>query len=141
MHQKKPAIFAVMASLLALAVAISWTLWKLLPQKAGITKGIAVLPFENLSPDPHNAYFTESIHEEILARLATIHDSNWAAIFRVTSRRILRSTLVHTPRRIETYEPSRQRNNNYNFPASPSLVWARRSVAGDGMARAHGNPK
>ncbi len=74
MHQKKPAIFAVMASLLALAVAISWTLWKLLPQKAGITKGIAVLPFENLSPDPDNAYFTEGIHEEILARLATIHD-------------------------------------------------------------------
>ncbi len=74
MHQKKPAIFAVMASLLALAVAISWTLWKLLPQKAGITKGIAVLPFENLRPDPDNAYFTEGIHEEILARLATIHD-------------------------------------------------------------------
>ncbi len=74
MHQKKPAIFAVMASLLALAVAISWTLWKLLPQKAGITKGIAVLPFANLSADPDNAYFTEGIHEEILARLATIHD-------------------------------------------------------------------
>jgi hypothetical protein len=66
MHQKKPAVFAVMASLLALVVAISWTLWKLLPQKAVITKGIAVLPFENLSPDPDNAYFTEGIHEEIL---------------------------------------------------------------------------
>jgi adenylate cyclase len=76
MHQKKPAIFAVVASLLALAIAISWTLWKgkLLPQKAGITKGIAVLPFENLSPDPDNAYFTEGIHEEILTRLATVHD-------------------------------------------------------------------
>jgi len=33
-----------------------------------------VLPFENLSPDPDNAYFTEGIHEEILARLATIHN-------------------------------------------------------------------
>ena len=70
MHQKKPAVFAVMASLLALAIAI----WELLPQKAGITKGIAVLPFENLSPDPDNAYFTEGIHEEILTGLATIHD-------------------------------------------------------------------
>jgi TolB-like protein len=33
-----------------------------------------VLAFENLSPDPDNAYFAEGIHEEILARLATIHD-------------------------------------------------------------------
>jgi TolB-like protein len=63
-----------MASLLALAVAISWTLWKgkVLPEKVGTTKGVPVLPF--LSPDPDNAYFTEGIHEEILARLATIHD-------------------------------------------------------------------
>jgi TolB-like protein/Tfp pilus assembly protein PilF len=76
MDKKKPAIFAVMALLVALAVAISWTLWKgkLLPRKVGITKGVAVLPFENLSPDPDNAYFADGIHEEILARLATIHD-------------------------------------------------------------------
>src|SRR4030095_7513242 len=76
MDQKKPAIFALMASLVALAVAVSWTLCKskLLPQKAGTTKGVAVLPFENLSPDPDNDYFAEAIHEEILARLATIHD-------------------------------------------------------------------
>jgi TolB-like protein/Tfp pilus assembly protein PilF len=71
----KPAIFALIALLVALAVAISWTLWKgkLLPQKIGITKGVAVLPFENLSPDPDNAYFADGIHAEILARLATIH--------------------------------------------------------------------
>jgi TolB-like protein/Tfp pilus assembly protein PilF len=76
MDKKKPAIFAVMALLVALAVAISWTLWKgkLLPRKVVITKGVAVLPFENLSPDPDNAYFADGIHEEILARLATIHD-------------------------------------------------------------------
>jgi TolB-like protein len=59
MHQKKPAILAVMASLTASAVEISRTLWKLLPQKAGIIKGMAVLPFENLSPDPDNAYFAK----------------------------------------------------------------------------------
>jgi TolB-like protein len=32
---------------------------KPLPGKIGITKGIAVLPFENLSPDPDNAYLAE----------------------------------------------------------------------------------
>ncbi|MGH8217965.1 MAG: protein kinase domain-containing protein [Steroidobacteraceae bacterium] len=31
---------------------------------------IAVLPFENLSPDPNNAFFTEGLHEEILTELA-----------------------------------------------------------------------
>jgi len=37
-------------------------------------KSIAVLPFDNLSRDPDNAYFTEGIQEEILTRLAKIAD-------------------------------------------------------------------
>ena len=37
-------------------------------------KSIAVLPFENLSRDPDNAYFAEGIQEEILTRLASIED-------------------------------------------------------------------
>ena len=37
-------------------------------------KSIAVLPFENLSSDPNNAYFTEGVQDEILARLAKIAD-------------------------------------------------------------------
>ncbi len=37
-------------------------------------KSIAVLPFENLSPNPDDAYFAEGIQEEILTRLAKITD-------------------------------------------------------------------
>jgi TolB-like protein/Flp pilus assembly protein TadD len=37
-------------------------------------KSIAVLPFDNLSRDPDNAYFTEGIQDEILTRLAKIAD-------------------------------------------------------------------
>src|SRR5439155_8937168 len=37
-------------------------------------KSIAVLPFENLSRDPDNAYFADGIQEEILTRLAKIAD-------------------------------------------------------------------
>lgn len=37
-------------------------------------KSIAVLPFENLSRDPDNAYFADGIQEEILTKLATIAD-------------------------------------------------------------------
>jgi TolB-like protein/Tfp pilus assembly protein PilF len=38
------------------------------------TKSIPVLPFENLSRDPDNAYFTEGVQDEILTRLAKIAD-------------------------------------------------------------------
>ena len=42
---------------------------------AGIpTKSIAVLPFENLSRDPDNAFFTEGVQDEILTRLAKVAD-------------------------------------------------------------------
>lgn len=37
-------------------------------------KSIAVLPFENLSSDQENAYFSEGIQDEILTRLARIAD-------------------------------------------------------------------
>ncbi len=37
-------------------------------------KSIAVLPFDNLSRDPDNAYFTEGVQDEILTRLAKIAD-------------------------------------------------------------------
>ena len=37
-------------------------------------KSIAVLPFENLSRDPDNAYFADGIQEEILTRLSKIRD-------------------------------------------------------------------
>ncbi len=37
-------------------------------------KSIAVLPFENLSHDPDNAYFAEGIKDELLARLSKVAD-------------------------------------------------------------------
>jgi serine/threonine protein kinase/tetratricopeptide (TPR) repeat protein len=37
-------------------------------------KSIAVLPFENLSPDPDNAYFADGVQDEILMRLASLAD-------------------------------------------------------------------
>ena len=37
-----------------------------------IVRGIAVLPFDNLSPDPDNAFFAGGIHEEVLTKLSRI---------------------------------------------------------------------
>ena len=43
-------------------------------------KSIAVLPFENLSPDPENIFFADGVQDEILTNLAKIAD------LKVTSR-------------------------------------------------------
>jgi TolB-like protein len=40
------------------------------PDPTSIKPRIAILPFENLSPDPNNAFFTDGLHEEILATLS-----------------------------------------------------------------------
>ena len=45
---------------------------KALPELTISKKSIAVLPFENLSRDPDNAYFVDGIQDEILTRLAKI---------------------------------------------------------------------
>jgi serine/threonine protein kinase/Tfp pilus assembly protein PilF len=70
--QRKPAIAALIASLVALAAAMAWNAWKSELTIRPVTNGVAVLPFENLSGDPDNAYFANGIQEEILTRLAGI---------------------------------------------------------------------
>ncbi len=64
-----------------LAVAIAGLLYlRLSPSHQGqrsadiSEKSIAVLPFENLSSDKENAYFTDGIQDEILTRLSKIAD-------------------------------------------------------------------
>src|SRR5262249_34418418 len=37
-------------------------------------KSIAVLPFQNLSPDPENAFFADGMTEDILTQLAKVRD-------------------------------------------------------------------
>ena len=44
-----------------------------------LPNSIAVLPFENLSPDPDNAYFAAGIHESTLNQLAKIRDLSSAS--------------------------------------------------------------
>lgn len=44
------------------------------PQVPLDRRAVAVLPFKDMSGDPDNRYFTEGIHEDILAHLAQIRD-------------------------------------------------------------------
>ena len=76
-------IFSAVLGALALALAFYWLRG---PRTAPVPeKSIAVLPFENLSADPEDAYFAEGIQEEILTRLAKITDLR--VISRTSTRR------------------------------------------------------
>jgi TolB-like protein/Flp pilus assembly protein TadD len=46
------------------------------PEQASVVreKSIAVLPFDNISPNPEDAYFADGIHDEVLAQLSKIRD-------------------------------------------------------------------
>jgi len=72
--RRNPTSALLAASLIALAAAAGWIVWESEFIRHPVTNGVAVLPFENLSPDPDNAYFANGIQEEILTRLASIAD-------------------------------------------------------------------
>jgi eukaryotic-like serine/threonine-protein kinase len=67
------------AAVVIVLAGVLFAFWARSQQNAGeaaaiAQKSIAVLPFENLSSDPDNAYFAEAIQDEILARLSKIAD-------------------------------------------------------------------
>jgi len=76
---RNPTTTALVASLVALAAVLGMTLWRSTSARP-MPAGIAVLPFENLSADPENAFFTDGVQDEILNDLAKIAD------FKVISR-------------------------------------------------------
>jgi TolB-like protein/Tfp pilus assembly protein PilF len=70
--RRKPAIAALSASLVVLAAVMGWNVWKSELFRAVPEKSIAVLPFENLSQNPDNAFFANGVQDEILTDLARI---------------------------------------------------------------------
>jgi TolB-like protein len=70
--RRNPTSALLAASVIALAAAAGWIVWKSEFIRLPPTGGVAVLPFDNLSGDPDNAYFANGIQEEILTRLASI---------------------------------------------------------------------
>jgi adenylate cyclase len=68
----------LIAASLLLGLGVGWWLMHWVhahPLRAVLPeKSIAVLPFENLSHDPDNAYFADGIQEEILTRLSKMAD-------------------------------------------------------------------
>ena len=73
--QRNPTSALLAASLIALAAAAGWIVWKSELIRQPLTTGIAVLPFENLSEQREDAAaFVDGVQDDILTKLARIAD-------------------------------------------------------------------
>jgi serine/threonine protein kinase/cytochrome c-type biogenesis protein CcmH/NrfG len=71
---RNPAISGIAALLLVFGLAAGTMMWK--GAKTGLpgATGIAVLPFESLSKDKEESIFADGVQDDILTKLASIHD-------------------------------------------------------------------
>jgi serine/threonine-protein kinase len=72
--RRNPTSTLLAASLVALAAAAGWIVWKSEFTTHPVTNGVAVLPFENLSEQKESAPFADGIQDDILTKLAKIAD-------------------------------------------------------------------
>ncbi len=86
--RQRPAIVGVVAALvvvLGLAAYLGWTRWgrRATPPEGRIM--LAVLPFENLSGDPEQEYFSDGITEEMISQLGQVHPERLGVIARTSA--------------------------------------------------------
>jgi TolB-like protein/Tfp pilus assembly protein PilF len=72
--QRNPSSALLAASLIALATAAGWIIWKSEFIARPLANGIAVLPFENLSDQKDHTAFADGVQDDILTKLAKIAD-------------------------------------------------------------------
>ena len=70
--RRNPTLAALAASLIALTAAIGVIVWKIELFRPLPATGIAVLPFENLSPEKRDASLADGIQDDILTKLAKV---------------------------------------------------------------------
>jgi TolB-like protein/Tfp pilus assembly protein PilF len=70
--RRNPALAGLLASLMALATAIGVIVWKSELIHPAQATGIAVLPFENLSPEKQDASLADGVQDDILTKLAKV---------------------------------------------------------------------
>lgn len=76
-RRRWPWALAIVCVAVAIVIAMAWSVIALRGSSdpagpAAQSYRLAVLPFENLSPDPANAFFADGMHEEILSSLANV---------------------------------------------------------------------
>jgi serine/threonine protein kinase/tetratricopeptide (TPR) repeat protein len=72
--QRNPTGTLLAGSLVALATAAGWIVWKSELIHHPLASGIAVLPFENLSDDKEHAFFADGVQDDILTKLGKLAD-------------------------------------------------------------------
>src|SRR5438309_7435436 len=72
--RRNPTSALLAASLVALAAAAGWIVWKSEFIRHPVTNGIAVLPFENLSEQKEDGAFVDGVQDDVLTKLARIAD-------------------------------------------------------------------
>src|SRR5256886_1891083 len=72
--QRNPTRALLTASLIALAAAAGWIIWKSELIRHPLATGIAVLPFENLNDQKDDSVFADGVQDDILTKLAKIAD-------------------------------------------------------------------
>src|SRR5712671_5284303 len=70
--RRNPTSTLLAASLIALAAAAGWIIWKSELIRHPLATGIAVLPFENLNDQKNNSVFADGVQDDILTKLAKI---------------------------------------------------------------------
>jgi serine/threonine-protein kinase len=74
LRRRRSTLIAAVSSLVLAAIALGTWWYQHTQSSAQIDRSIAVLPFENLSSDKENAFFTDGVQDEILTNLAKIAD-------------------------------------------------------------------
>jgi serine/threonine protein kinase/Flp pilus assembly protein TadD len=72
--RRNPTSALLAASLMALAAAAGWIVWKSEFIRQPLATGIAVLPFENLNDQKEDSVFADGVQDDILTKLARIAD-------------------------------------------------------------------
>ncbi|PYK68131.1 MAG: hypothetical protein DME45_08975, partial [Verrucomicrobia bacterium] len=70
--RRNPTSTLLATSLVALAAAAGWIVWKTEFVRHPLTTGIAVLPFENLSDEKEHEFFADGVQDDILTKLGKI---------------------------------------------------------------------
>jgi TolB-like protein len=73
--RRNPVVAGMSALLLALGITVGALIWKNgVTVKDSPPAGIAVVPFESLSPDKENAFFADGVYDGISTKLAKVAD-------------------------------------------------------------------
>jgi DNA-binding winged helix-turn-helix (wHTH) protein/TolB-like protein len=131
---RKRLVPVVAASALVVALALATSLWQWWGGDVPLPNSVAVLPFENLSPNPDDAYVAAALHGEILnqlAKIAALNVINQGSMLRYAeSRQSLRdiarelNVLTVLTTSVAYSNENVQINSQLTDAASGRLLWA-----------------